>query len=379
MKKGLDPNRRDFLKGTALAASALTLGHPLRALAAAPARNRLMITGEALIEHDLRQFAYAGYAAISTFLKNADGCLASLGVAIAAPGGGQATRTDQFLHAADPAVLGCLKDMGFNMLALAGYHAWDMGTNGLVAARAAGERAGFAVAGTGGDDDLAAAPAQLKTATGQLALISMATGKLSAEAIATPKQAGINSLTVEDGFIDRECAHRNIRAIQAAADTGAAVIVTHDNRLRDANIEATPDWQRRWAHDCIEAGASIYVAYGTPVLQGIEIYRGSPILYGLGNFIFHTRTEPEFYPPTAWESVIADCRFEGQKCREIHLKPITLNEWGEEGSLYFATRGRPSLAGADDAARILDGLARQSLELGTGLQFDGGDGVILIK
>jgi hypothetical protein len=34
------------------------------------------------------------------------------------------------------------------------------------------------------------------------------------------------------------------------------------------------------------------VGYGAPLLAGIGIYRGQPIFYDLGNFVFQTATDP---------------------------------------------------------------------------------------
>jgi len=42
---------------------------------------------------------------------------------------------------------------------------------------------------------------------------------------------------------------------------------------------------RRWAHAVIDAGADGVVGHGPHVLRGIELYRGRPIVYSLGNFL----------------------------------------------------------------------------------------------
>ncbi len=42
---------------------------------------------------------------------------------------------------------------------------------------------------------------------------------------------------------------------------------------------------RRWAHAMIDAGADGVVGHGPHVLRGIELYRGRPIVYSLGNFL----------------------------------------------------------------------------------------------
>jgi hypothetical protein len=42
---------------------------------------------------------------------------------------------------------------------------------------------------------------------------------------------------------------------------------------------------RRWAHAMVDAGADAVVGHGPHVLRGIELYRGRPIAYSLGNFL----------------------------------------------------------------------------------------------
>jgi len=45
-------------------------------------------------------------------------------------------------------------------------------------------------------------------------------------------------------------------------------------------------WQRRAAHELIDAGADMIVGHHSHVLQGLEIYNGKYIAYSLGNFSF---------------------------------------------------------------------------------------------
>lgn len=42
---------------------------------------------------------------------------------------------------------------------------------------------------------------------------------------------------------------------------------------------------RRWARAVVDAGADAVVGHGPHVLRGIELYRGRPIAYSLGNFL----------------------------------------------------------------------------------------------
>ena len=69
---------------------------------------------------------------------------------------------------------------------------------------------------------------------------------------------------------------------------------------------------------CIDAGATTYIIHGPHQLRGIDIYKGRPIFYSLGNFIFQNETiDPmpaDYYekyglPDTALASDLYDARF----------------------------------------------------------------------
>jgi poly-gamma-glutamate capsule biosynthesis protein CapA/YwtB (metallophosphatase superfamily) len=76
---------------------------------------------------------------------------------------------------------------------------------------------------------------------------------------------------------------RLLAAIAEAAARADIVLAYHHNHTLETGGRRTPEWQRGFARQCIEAGASLYVSHGAPRLHGIELYRGKPIFYDLGN------------------------------------------------------------------------------------------------
>jgi poly-gamma-glutamate synthesis protein (capsule biosynthesis protein) len=53
------------------------------------------------------------------------------------------------------------------------------------------------------------------------------------------------------------------------------------------------DRQKQFARAMIDAGASAVVGGHAHVTQGAEVYKGRPIVYSLGNFVFDGFEEPE--------------------------------------------------------------------------------------
>ncbi len=94
---------------------------------------------------------------------------------------------------------------------------------------------------------------------------------------------------------------------------GIAAVVRNASRQADYTIinshtheggadrYAPPEFFVTFSRAMIDAGADIVTASGPHVLRGIEIYKGKPIFYGLGDFIFQNETllrqPPENYEP----------------------------------------------------------------------------------
>jgi poly-gamma-glutamate synthesis protein (capsule biosynthesis protein) len=155
------------------------------------------------------------------------------------------------------------------------------------------------------------------------------------------------------------------------------VTYTHSHEQAD-ELEVPSQFLVEYAHAAIDAGDDVFGASGPHVLRGIEIYKGRPIFYSLGNFIFHTR-EMTRWPALVWRSVLADLRLGRGQLKGMTLTPILLNEQGTAGDTFFQTRGAPRLAHGEEAASILNRLAKLSGDLGTTLKVNGTTAELVLK
>jgi poly-gamma-glutamate synthesis protein (capsule biosynthesis protein) len=197
----------------------------------------------------------------------------------------------------------------------------------------------------------------------------------------------------------------NAAVVRSASRLADYVIVSLHSHEGDRNRFAPAQFAVTFARAMVEAGADVVVGHGAHVLRGIEIYKGKPILYSLGDFMFQNETLQRFatdnyessglgvdaqagdyldrrygehdergFPadPEIWRSVIAAPRWAGERLVELTLHPITLG-FGKPR----AERGRPMLAEGEEARKILEDLAVRSKAFGTTIQLRGGMGVVL--
>ncbi|GEM_PF-916659 len=323
----------------------------------------LAVVGQALIEHDPRQYLDAPLATVTPVLADADAVFTNLEVAVAGPDCAcTPTRDDVYFHGAGPEVLDYLDEIGVSLLSLANNHSWDYGDEGIVSTVGEAAKRGFTYAGTGGTMAEAAAPAYHDVGGLRVGLVALATVNAPQGAMATEMKPGVNLLSPGDAA----AWDRNIAALEEAATNADFVINYHHYQ-----VDADPGWQERWAHAAVDAGADLYVSHGEPRLAGVEEYRGGLILHGLGNFIFHSRTEIGNYPPEVWESALVSLSFGPDGVRGATFTPVTLDE-GTAGDLFLETRGYPEVAAGDAADQILGRLARMSAAYGTTLELRDG-------
>ena len=180
------------------------------------------------------------------------------------------------------------------------------------------------------------------------------------------------SVKVDEGDLSR-----NLAAIASAAEEGYSVIAYLHHHHWASDWYQVPDWVGAVAKRCIDAGAVMFVSHGAPVLQPVEIYRGRPIFYSLGNFIFHVKSgKSPWMAREVWESVIGLCTFDGDGTLVgMSFHPIVIGSGDGLDNGDVERRLAPELARAANAERILRRFQERSARLDTNIQITDGVGL----
>ena len=72
----------------------------------------------------------------------------------------------------------------------------------------------------------------------------------------------------------------------ARAQCDYVVVSMHSHEVGGTSKECPGDFYTEFAHQCIDAGATAILGHGPHIIRPIEIYKGCPIFYCMGNFIF---------------------------------------------------------------------------------------------
>jgi len=316
-----------------------------------------------------------------------------------------------------PEALDALRAFGFNLVAFASNHAFDLKATGIENTIREADARELVHAGTGSNAAEAAAPGYLHTANGTVALIASASGLIAPGGNARADRPGVDELRVEAGGKQNEATEdlsgaaanipnaedtrRILQGIREARQHADLVIVYLHNHVFGKHSFSTifsegmaerlapNDWLVKWTHAEIDAGADIVVMHGAPLLHGIEIYRGHPIFYDLGNFIYNVPPTLTYIDePMSWESVVVYLEFQGRNLRSITLRPIALNTIGDgqpdvhseyTNNQFLDTRGLPSPATGAKAGYILRRVAEESRTFGTNVEVKGGTAEILLS
>jgi poly-gamma-glutamate capsule biosynthesis protein CapA/YwtB (metallophosphatase superfamily) len=436
---------------------ALLAGFASMLAAQAPAENqdfRVALTGDSIIERRLSVYDEPGYLRMINRIRGADAAFTNFEMLVhdfEYPGAPVSGGT----YMGAPAwVLDELKWAGFRLFGVANNHSFDFGTEGLLSNLGHMQQAGVVYAGAGENLARARAPGYLDTKKGRVALIACAS-TFSILSPAGPQRAdlkgrpGLNPLrfrttytvdpatlatlrnlaggaggtnpqrdlrflgatfragekpgvTTEPDAKDMKEIAAEVRDARRQADWVIVSIHCHEGMPHDREIPA--EFEVAFAHAMIDAGADVFVGHGPHVLRGIEIYKGKPIFYSVGNFIFEndlvpfqpqesydqynlpdTATPAEFFDARSandtrsfaadweyWESVEAEATFNARReLQEIDLYPIGLG-FGR-GRTH---RGRPQPADEELGSKILNRVAKLSQPFGTKIVIEGGRGVI---
>ncbi len=263
---------------------------------------------------------------------------------------------------ADPAVLDSVKTFGFNALSLANNHSLDYSFEGLIKTLDYVRQAGFLAAGTGLNLHEASQPVYLDCQSGRFALIAATStfklyglaGEQSAQlpgrpgvngirykeryqvtaaqlaalreisnatklnayrdiiraegylAALPPDQLDFNGLLFQEGDtakriteVEQQDMERLEKMIfEARLQADAIIISLHAHELGGTSKETPADFIETIAHRCIDAGAHAVIGHGPHLLRPLELYKGCPIFYSLGDFVL--QNENILRGPAQW-------------------------------------------------------------------------------
>jgi poly-gamma-glutamate capsule biosynthesis protein CapA/YwtB (metallophosphatase superfamily) len=355
------------------------------------------VTGQSMIRSDIREHAPAAVPVIKSLLQG-DVIFTNFEATILDETKGQRKTDGRFLSPF--AALDALQSFGFNLVSFSNNHAFDLKAAGIANTLDEAARLKLAHAGTGRTIAEAAAPGYLKISKGTVALVAMASGLVPEGGSATASRPGVNELRVVNSRPNDEDSKRILQSIRGAAKNADLVVVYQHNHVFDKPFTTMmaeelperlgpPEWLKKWAHDEVDAGADLIVMHGAPLLHGVEIYRGRPIFYDMGNFIFQV-PPTLFYldEPINWESAVAYVQFSGKTLQSVRFRPIFQNKIGQgqadtqdehTNNLFLQTRGLPTPATGDQAQYILQRLAAASRPFGTTLEIKGETAEVRLK
>lgn len=443
-----------------LAAALLLLGIPAPVVAqtdpsgalSGDGRFTMALTGDAIITRALSPYKEPQFLRLMDIIRSADVAFTNLEILFHDYEPSPASQSGGTYMRAEPKLAKELVWAGFDLVSMANNHTGDYGADGMRLTRTHAEAAGLVTAGAGEDLYEAREARFLETHDGRVALVSASATFSDASRAGAPRggvrgRPGLSPLRFTTTRVVLPAHLEELRGVLSkmgqrvsepgrpltvfgtrlepgeaagvrteadSADVAAiADVVRNADVLADFVIVAIHahtdgDYLKAFAHAVVDAGADVVVGHGPHYLRGIEIYRGKPILYSLGDFMFQNETllrlphdnyEPygiaddmgkwvadfnaaryqndtRSYPANReiWESVVAVPTFEDGRLVSLELHPITL---GFRQPPHV--RGRPLLADRELGRKIVQDLVERSGPYGTVIVWDQGRGIGIVE
>jgi hypothetical protein len=208
----------------------------------------------------------------------------------------------------EQAHLVALQNAGVDVVSLANNHIRDAGGQGIVETIQALDKLGIAHTGAGANDTQARTPAVL-TAGGQKVAI-LAYDSISVSG-ATATRAGAALLKAGTYSAD----------IAAARAAGADLVIVYPHWGTEYSADVTAA-QRQWAHAMIDAGADVIIGSHPHVNGAMEVYKGKPIWYSVGNFIFD-----QWWWDKTQKAIMLELTFSGDRLVQAWMRPLLIVDY----------------------------------------------------
>ena len=418
-------------------------------------RYSVFVAGDAIITQRWSSSTEKTFTDIVAEIRKADAALINLEMLIHDyKGYGQANSGGTYVSAR-PVIAEELAWAGVDMVGNANNHSFDFGSIGILETLDNIGHAGIRIAGVGKDLQRARMPVYYSNNGRKIGLISMAStfteyGIASRSRADIQGRPGLNPLTVNfipTGTVSKETADKFVElakseGVEGVSATrtrlrflGKSIPISNETKFdpgpkvnpkdlegnlnsiraagKVADIVALSihahkqgQWLTDFAYQSIDEGVDIFFAHGPHKIRGIEIYKGKPIFYSMGDFVFQNeqieKLPSEFYDKynmdenaspidvqnkrtkngTAgfpskrqpWESVVAVINYEGENISTIKLIPLDLG-FGKP----LGVRGKPQLADKKLGKYIIEYANKQSKKYGTKIEYDSKNNVGIIR
>ncbi len=226
------------------------------------------------------------------------------------------------VFSADPALIAGLRNAGIDAVSIANNHIGDAGRAGVIQTRRNLAKYGIAAAGAGATSAEAHRAVLLRTHGVTVALLGY--DSIARYYNAGPSTPGSARLTAAALRAD----------IAAARRDGAQVVIVYPHW--GTEYDPTPfAGQRALAKAAIDAGADMVIGNHAHWAGAVEVYRGKPIWYALGNFVFdQTWSEP------TEEGITLELTFRGSRLVQAWMHPHLILDGAQPNLLDPAGDGR---------------------------------------
>ncbi|GIV95948.1 MAG: hypothetical protein KatS3mg057_0605 [Herpetosiphonaceae bacterium] len=224
-----------------------------------------------------------------------------------------------FHFRAHPRAIEFLKAARIDCVTLANNHVLDYGADALIECLDLLDQAGIKHTGAGRDPAEALQPAYLSTPAGTVAVVALTDNEPEWEV--APGVPGINVVDYDEHGLIEPYASRMTELIAIARRQASFVVVS---------AHVGPNWGRpsrpmqRLAHQLIDQGADLYWGHSNHTPQGIEVYRGKPILYSTGDFVDDYAIDPAERNDL---SFLFEVELHDKRIHIIRLHPTTIEQF----------------------------------------------------
>lgn len=231
------------------------------------------------------------------------------------------------LHAAPEMIDGFVRG-GFKVVSLANNHSMDYGPEALLDTIDLIDSRGILHAGAGKNLEEAGRPAFFEAGGMRFAFLSFATEAFPGYG-AHAQKPGIAVIRRDPLYgpscVNPDDARMMIELIRDAGKEADFVIAAFHWGLSQSR--ALTRSQLTLGRAAVDAGARLVVGHHPHVLQGVEVYKRSLILYSLGNFVFDLM--PEFFSPATRNTALVKVKLAGAAVKEAVFLPVRINEGGQ--------------------------------------------------